>query len=502
MKRVRFWRTPGVVWLCAGLMLSRCQRVSSSDAAPADVTKTMNRNENMELSLPEIPPAKLFQHVLPREMVLDNGMTLWYVYSPVLPLVTLRVAFDEGASGDGADKSGCTSMAAAMLKEGAAGKTAQQLSDEIENLGASLDVSVNQDGSSIYLQSLTQFFERGLDLLSEIWLRPDFEPSSFERLRKIVVSRLSQRKDAPQSVARLASDRMFYGPEHPYGRPVDGYEDTVGGLDISDVRARYERVFDPSGAAFFAVGNIEPESFRELLNARFGGLEVRRSVRDASQTERSASKPELRVVIVDKPDAPQTVIRIVQPGLSSRSQKTLSWQFVNIPFGDSFTSRLMQNIREDKGYSYGAGSAVVSQKLAGLFVSSSAVDSRVTGPALKEFMNELGRLPKGDFSQEEFERARETWKSEFVQSFETQSGVLATISNLYVNGKPLDYVNGFARGLESYTLERFNEVAREFPSFEEATIVLVGDREIILDQIAGLGLPAPVYCDLEGRPVP
>jgi predicted Zn-dependent peptidase len=162
----------------------------------------------------------------------------------------------------------------------------------------------------------------------------------------------------------------------------------------------------------------------------------------------------------------------------------------------------MQNIREDKGYSYGANAVVASQKFAGVLLSTSQVATEVTGAALKEFLYELDRLPKGDFTQEEFERARETWKSELVQSFETQSGVLATISSLYLNQKSVDAINAFARSLDSFTLEQFNEIAREFPTVDQISITLVGDKNTILEQIKDMDLPQPTFRDLEGKIIP
>ena len=271
-------------------------------------------------------------------------------------------------------------------------------------------------------------------------------------------------------------------------------------MTLEDIRAAYKEVFAFERASIIAVGNIEPEDFKKQMNQQFG-----ETPRPAIQAKAAEVLPEpehkLNVTIVDKPGAPQTVIRIYQPAVAAPSLKTLPWQFVNIPFGGSFTSRLMQNIREDKGYSYGANSAVAPQKLSGIFLSTSSVETAVTGAALKEFISELSRLPKGDFTQEEFERARETWKSELVQSFETQAGVLATISALYLNHKPVDAINNFARQLQTMTLDDFNNFAREFPTLEQATIVLVGDKAAILEQIKDLNLPEPTYRNVEGKPI-
>lgn len=484
------------------LAMSACQSVPTEIVPQTAAENTMTNQTMNTYSLPEIPPAKLFQHVTPEIMTLDNGIPVWYVHQPMIPLMTMRVVFTDGASVDLAHKAGRANLTAAMLKEGANGKTAQQISDEIELLGAVISPSVTQDAAYITVQSLTQYFEQSIDIMSNIWLKPDFAQDAFERLQKIMLNGLKQRSDNPNALAKLASNRAYFGDEHPYARSTDGYIDTISQMTVDDLKAAYAELFTPNKAAFMAVGDMPAEDFRNLLNVRFGKMPVQRV--EVQETLPVIPEAKLRLAIVDKPDAPQTVIRIYQPAVVATSMKTLTWQFVNIPFGGSFTSRLMQNIREDKGFSYGANAGVAAQKLAGVLVSSSSVASEVTGAALTEFLKELSRLPKGDFTQEEFERARETWKSELVQSFETQSGVLATIAGLYMNRKSTDAINGFARELQNYTLADFNQIAQEFPTPQQATITLVGDKTTILEQlktvqVEDIVLPEPEFRDFEGK---
>lgn len=485
--------------LFAAIAMSTACQSTASNNIPASAVENNAENTMTDFNLPEIPPAKLFQHPTPQIMSLDNGIPFWYVQNPMVPLMSLKLVFTDGAASDPAEKSGLSAMTASMLKEGAAHKTAQQLSDDIENLGATVSTSVNQDASFITIQSLTQYFENCLDILADIWLKPDFEQASFERLQKIILNRLKQREDSPDQIAKLASNRDYFGDSHPYARASDGYINTLQAITLDDIKNRYKTQFPTSTAAFIAVGNMPAEDVRELLNARFGTLQIDAKPEVAAVPD--VPTPVRSLTIVDKPDAPQTVIRIYQPAIPATSLKTLPWQFVNIPFGGSFTSRLMQNIREDKGYSYGANAVVSPMRHAGVMLSTSSVATEVTGPALLEFIHELTNLPKGDFTQDEFERARETWKSEFVQSFETQNGVIATITGLYLNQKPIDAINAFARSLEDFTLEQFNDAAREFPTLDQASITLVGDKKAILEQLKDFPepLPEPTFRDSEGK---
>ena len=484
--------------LCFGLItlisFSACKTTNNS----TDPVSATQNDTAMNYDLPEIPPAKLFQHATPSIFQLDNGMTVWYVQNEIVPLMSLKVVFNRGASQDPADKSGLSSFTASMLKEGANGRTAQQISDDIEFIGATLNPNITQDAASITLQVMTQYFDKGLDILSDIWLKPDFTQPSFERLQKIIFNGLKQREDSPNVIAKLASNREYFGEDHPYSRSTDGYIHTIQNIVLNDIKENYQSLFNPNRAAIIAVGNLPEDQLKTSLNEHFGKISIQKTD-EKPLVIPALPEPKLRVTIVDKSDAPQTVIRIYQPSVVVTSPETLKWQFVNIPLGGSFTSRLNQNIREDKGYSYGASSGVSPQKMAGVLLSASAVAAEATGPALKEFIYELSRVPKGDFTQEEFDRARETWKSELVQSFETQAGVLATISGLYLNGKSTDFINAFARNLDNLTLDDFNNYAKSFPTIDQATITLVGDKTLILEQIKDLNLPEPTIRDVEGK---
>ena len=484
--------------MISGALLSSCAATPS----PKTASQETPMPQNTDFDLPEIPPAKTFQHPLPTQMTLKNGAQFWYIQNELVPLMTLRVIFERGATIDDPQKSGCANFTAALLKEGANGKTAQQLSDDIEYIGASISPTVTQDTTSINIQVLSQFFERSLDILEEIWRHPDFTPESFDRVQKLILNGLKQRADNPGAIAKLISNAAYF-EGHPYARSSDGYESTISAITIDDIKADYQAIFQDTPPVFFAVGNLPADTVRDMLDKRFGAQKLPETTA-AAPAQFDNTQEKTRLIIVDKPAAPQTVIRIYQPAIPASSLKTLTWQFLNIPFGGAFTSRLMQNIREDKGFSYGASSVVSAMKLAGVLLSTSSVATQVTGLALREFIAELSQLPTGNFTQDEFERARETWKSEFVQSFETQSGALATIAGLYLNRKAVTTINDFARQLESFSLEDFNAVAREFPTLDKATIVLVGDKSAILDQlkdIDNIKLPEPEFWSDQGTKI-
>ena len=469
-------------------------------SAPTPQTATSEPPSIMNTALPVIPPAKLFQHQMPGIFTLDNDIPVWYLYNPIVPLMSMKIAFNAGSCLDPSDKAGRAALTAAMLKEGSNGKTAQAISDEIEILGATLYTSTSQDAQTLDLQAMTQFFPDALNILEEVWRKPDFSQASLDRLKKLWLTNLIARADAPEQLAKLAGNRDFFGDDHPYAISTDGYIHTIQAIQMDDLKTYYAQAFDPANATMIITGNMPQDELKVLLNKHFGNIP--KASQEIPQCHITPRDHKTSVTIVHKANAPQTIIRIALPCVASNNPRLLNLKLVNIPFGGSFTSRLMQNIREDKGYTYGASSVIAPLREDGFMIAQSSVSSDVTGLALKEFLYEFNRLSQGNFDQDEFERAKATWQSELVQTFETQSGILSTLVSVIMNGLDIRTINDFARTLPNMTLDDFNAIAREFPKQDKMSITLVGDKDLILEQIKDLGLPEPTFRDNQGFLMP
>lgn len=465
--------------------------VSSENQNPVEI---MNIND---LPIPELAEAKLFQHGLPQSLETQNGISVWYVHNPMVALTSIRATFPVGAVADPAEKAGLVQFSMTMLKEGAAGRSAQLLSDAIEEIGASIYSTASQDNSALELQVMTDYLEEGLKIFADIWFRADFTPEAYTRLVKIRSNNLVQRGDSPDLVAKVAGNRDFFGPQSPYALPADGLLKTLPNIKLDDVREMAQRILLRRGVVITAVGNLEAEQFMAVLNRAIGAQSFGEAAKPA-KIERNTGRG-MSFNIVDKPGAAQSVIRIALPAPSLDDPMSLALKLVNIPFGGSFTGRLMQNIREDKGYSYGAYSVAASLKQDGLFIAQSSVSSDVTGAALGEFLYELRRLESGDFTQEELDRARATWQSELVQNFETQSGIVSLFSALQVNQQSGNLINEFSARIQNLSLEEFNAWARQSAKLSQASITIVGDKKMILEQCKDLNLPEPVFRTVEGE---
>lgn len=449
---------------------------------------------------PEEPgPMPSFMPPQPEIFSLSNGLTVWHVEQS-LPLVTMRLVVPYGASSVPQGKAGLARFVAGLMDEGTTTRSALELSDAVDILGASLAVGASRDVSSVYMEVLSRNLEPALDIFADVVLHPAFDPEELERVRTLWLSGLKQRADEAGQVARLVGTRVFFGDDHPYAHPPRGYESTIEGLTLADVKAFYTTHWIPNNATLIVVGKVERDRLESMLEARFAGWAAAENPPPVVTPEAPpASQP--RLVIVNKADAPQTVIRFVFPGPPRKIEDYASLRLFNTLFGGSFTSRLNQNLRERNGYTYGAGSGFSFLRGHGIFIGSSSVRTDVTGPALQEFLKEYGRLLQGDIEADELERARATEKAELVQSYETQGGILAEMAFLAGNQLTPEATLEVIANTENATLEAIQTVARTAAPMAGATLVLVGDKNAILEQLKGItGLPAPTFYTIEGAP--
>jgi predicted Zn-dependent peptidase len=281
---------------------------------------------------------------------------------------------------------------------------------------------------------------------------------------------------------------------------VDGTVTTVEGLQLADIRRAQGAVFDPASATVLVAGDITADQARTSLERAFGSWRASGGSVHGTEAVTLPRHEQLKVVVVDRPGAVQTVIRFITPGIEYSDTRRVGYRLINTLLGGSFTSRLNQNIREDKGYSYGAGSRFIMQPDTGWFIASSSVQSQVTGPAVKEFLNEFARLRSGDISAEEVTKASQTLRTDVIQAFQGLSGLLAVASDLVVNGVPFTSLSEDLAQMKRMTAGELNALADQAIPLQQGVLVLVGDRSMILDQIRDLGLPSAVEYTDEGTP--
>jgi zinc protease len=483
----------------APLLLAACASAPAPAPAPAPPPASAPAPAPAEpaymTSAPALPEAKIFTPPAPATWTLPNGLPVVLFEKHSAPLVAMVLAVRAGGNGDPPGKAGLAALTADLLDEGAGARDALQLAEEIERLGAELTTGATSEASMVSLQVLSSRLPDAAGLLADVVLRPRFAVKDLERVRGERLARLAQRKVDPGAVAALAAAAAVYG-DSPYGRPVAGYEKTIARLGVADVRGDYERFYHPNNAFLVVVGDTRESELRPMAERLFGAWKAR-PVPPLPVAQPAARPP--RLVLVDKPGAAQSTLRIVEPAIPRADPGYAALQAAVTVLGGSFTSRLERNLREKHNYTYAARALVDWQRGAGPLIVAADVFTDVTADAVAAALHDLEAL-HGPFADDEVRTARALLRHRFVQESERASGLAHTIAALLAAGAPLDAyqrMDAELARLEAADLRAAAE-ARVHP--ERATIVLVGDLAKIRPGIEKLGLGAVEVRDADGLP--
>lgn len=451
---------------------------------------------------PRATPAGAFEVPVPESFRLSNGVEVWHLASRQVPMVSLALLLRFGSTSDPPGKEGLAALTADMLDEGAGARGALEIAEEIDHLGAELGIDAQKEHLQITLGVLRRNLDAALDLLADVVLRPSFADGEWDRVKALMLNDLIQRREEPRDVARVVSERVFYGDANPYGHPLDGYEASVRSIELADVRKFYADHARPDAAIVMVAGDISADELRQKLESRLGGWKAQGAA--PSPPQYPAASPEKaapsgpRVIVVDKPEAPQTEVRVLLPGPRYAAADLGPLALANTVLGGTFTSRLVTNLRERNGFTYGASSLLVARGATGHLVAGSAVYRDKTAAALVEVCRELRAMETGRFEDEELAKSRSTHKSRLVESLETQDSILGLYSLSAALGFGPSERRDFHRRTAASTPAEIQEAARRYYAWDRSTIVLVGDKASIEAQLTEARANPPK--DLAGRP--
>jgi zinc protease len=432
---------------------------------------------------------------------LSNGAELVVSQKRDLPLVSVSINFLGGTHQfEDAQKLGVGSFAAAMLSEGTATRTGDQLADAQQLLGTRIGASVDDENGSIGFTALSDKLEPALDLLADMMLNPSFPAEALERLRGQRIVALTQAKDQPGAIAEKVFTKVLYGDQHPYGRVVT--EQTTRAITRDDVVAFHRAYFQPGRASITVVGDVDPARVKAAFEKAFASWAAGGEKPAFAYPPAPASKA-TTIYLVDKPKAAQSVFNIGLPGPSRDTPDYFAISVMNHVLGGLFQSRLNHLIREVKGYSYGVGSGFSYGRGPGSFAAGGDIVSEKTDSALIDFMNELrGVQGAKPFTEDEIKQGKESLIQSLPRRFASVDGVNGAISGLYVNALPDSYYQEYARKIEAVTADDLQRVARKYIDLNNINIVIVGDRASIEEPLRKTGIAPIVILDIEGKRVP
>jgi len=425
---------------------------------------------------PALGPAPALRLPSVQTATLPNRLRLAVIEMHEVPVVDISIVIDAGAVADPADLPGLATFTANMLDEGAGRRSALEISEEADFLGASLGTTAGYDVASVFLHVPKRQLRPALDLMADVVLRPTFADSEIARQRELRRTAILQQRDQPVAMANTSFPAIIFGDQHPYGRPLGGNEASTAMLSRDQVSQLYQTYYRPEHARVLVVGDVTLAEAERLVSERFGAWENGPSVVARSR----AAEPAARTVyLVDKPGAAQSVIRIGNVGVARSTEDYFPLQVLNTILGGSFTSRLNQNLRETHGYTYGANSQFVMRQSAGPFQAGSSVQSSKTDSALIEFMRELRRIRDEEVPQAELDKAKAYIALGLPGNFETTQGAAAQFRELLTYGLPLEYYDSYVQRINAVTAADVQRVARRYIDIDHLAIVVVGDRSQI-----------------------
>ena len=453
--------------------------------AQIDRTKKPEPKKTPALKLPAI------QHA-----TLSNGLKIMLVEHHELPVVQMQLVLRSGSALDPAGKSGIALLTAQMADEGTTKRDALKIADDLDFIGANLSVGSSDDATFASLLTIKEHLAPALDIYADVIQNASFPEKEWDRLKKSHLASLLAQKDQPAPVASNVFAKVTYGANHPYGSPSQGTESSVTAITLDDLKSYYQAHYRPNNGTLIVVGDVTMKEITPKVERHLGGWKKGMAPKPAFP--KAPTVEATRIFLVDKPEAAQSEIRIGHVGAPRGTKDYFALTVLNTILGGQFSSRINMNLRETKGYTYGARSSFVMIKEAGPFVASSAVRTNVTDSSVIEFMNELRKVVAEDVTEQELEFARNSLIRRQAQSFETPGQIAGQLMSLVLYDLPDTYFNTYVQEFERITVADVRRVARSYIHPEKSNIVIVGDVASIRSGLEKLGYGAAKVLSPEG----
>jgi len=450
---------------------------------------------NQEPKAGPSPTAKLPRA---KKFALGNGLTVYLVEANYLPIVSANLVFRSGSARDPQGMSGLAGFTASMLDEGTTKRDAMQIAEEIQALGATLGTSSQVDGSSASMRALKGNALPALSILSDVVTGAAFPAKEIERVRNERLTALLQQRDAPFPTAMRVMNACLFGPSHPYGHTALGAESAIKKITRNDLESFYKSSYSPKNAALILAGNLTEAEAKKLAQDSFGSW---KGDATASATPSEGAMTNSRVVVVDKPGSNSTALLVGQFGVARSNPDYEKLDVMNTVLGGLFSSRINLNLREDKGYSYGAFSFIGQNRGVGPFMAGAQVRGDVTGPSAGELLKEVTKMRDGGVTEEELVLAKDSITRPLPANFETTASTAGTMAGLYLFDLPLDYYETLPTRVNAITTADVAGVAKKYLTPERMVVVAVGDRKLIEPQLEKLNLGTIAIRDADGNEV-
>ena len=454
---------------------------------------TFDRSKPPELGP---PPRVSLPPIITREF--PNGLKLMIVEQHELPLADFVLLIGSGSTAAPAGKAGIANLVSVMLREGTTTRKSLDIADQISFLGIRLSPTSSWESSTLSLHTPTGQLDSALALFADVALHPSFPANEFERIQKTQLTDLLQQRDQGPVIASKAFPAILYGNAHPYGAPLEGTEASVKSITTADLQSYYQGNFRPNNGTLIIVGDVNPVQIESKINNLFGGW--KRGDVPALNYAEPPKAGTTTIYLIDKPGAAQSSFRIGSVGVPRSTKDYFALTVMNTILGGSFTSRLNQNLRETRGYTYGAGSRFDMRRAAGPFIASAEIVTAKSDSALIEFMKELNRI-RESVPGDELSRAKRYLQLQLPGNFETTQQIAAALVPVAQYNLSLEYYNNYVQNVEAVTQVDVARVAQQYINPGSLAIVIVGDRKTIELALKSVNIGPIEIRDISGQPI-
>jgi predicted Zn-dependent peptidase len=428
-------------------------------------------------------------------------MTVWLVERHALPIVSIRIAVPAGSSSDPKGEAGLAFQAAGMLDEGAGALGALDFAQAVNQLGATFATDATLDISYAQLGVMKRDLAAGMKLLGDAVVRPRFEAKEWKRVHDLWMNDLKERASDPVEVARVVEKAVLYGSDHPYGHPVDGLLASAPKVTLAEAKRFYTQAWRPDRAVLVAVGDLTREELDAQITAAFKGWKTPATPPLPVVTPPPPVGPgKTRLIFVERPDAPQAVIQVARAGVAVDDPRYAPLDRANLVVGGTFTSRINTDLREKRGWTYGAFSSVSKSRGVGTVTAGGAFVTEHAVEALKALLGDLDDFAHGGMSEAEAAKTKVQARAELVSAYETIQKTAQTLGMDAALGLSPDWEAKSSAAADAVDRDALVKLATPFYPSDGTTIVIVGSRAKLEDDLRKTGVAPIESYDAEGNP--
>lgn len=445
------------------------------------------------VEMPAVGPPDAVQFPPVTRRRLDNGLAVWTITDPAMPVVSAALVVPAGSAQDPAERPGLISLAGDLLDEGAGGRDAIELSEALARLGSRLAIDISPDVTAVSIGAVDRRFADTLGLLADVVIRPHFHAADFERVRDLRVNRLKQLTQSVGTVADRAFAAAVFG-DHPYGHGTMGTTRSLEAMQLEEARAAWARIYRPSSAILVVAGGVTEDDVLAAVKASTFDRWTHEESADAGPIAAERAPDLARktpvVMLVNRPSAPQSELRVGHLGPARNTPDYHGLATLNAVLGGQFTSRLNRNLRETRGITYGVRTAFDMQRVAGTFICDTSVQADATAVAVREILSECRAIREpGAVAADELALAQDSLTRGYVRHFETAGQLTRALVELATFDLPQDTFDRFVPEVTAIGPEDLARVGAAALRPDESAVVVVGDAAVCRAPLEALGLP-------------